>query len=126
MERPASYWPQAARRRYSQVRIFWDYLLSRFHKNMPDKNNLRPRSLAVSLCAALLFLFAVAVSRPFSGLRGQATAPARDESRRASDAATQPSSAFTVSNSPSAIELGRNIESKIDESAFARARWGVF
>jgi serine-type D-Ala-D-Ala carboxypeptidase/endopeptidase (penicillin-binding protein 4) len=93
---------------------------------MPDKNNFRPRALAASVCAVLLFLFAVAVSRPFSGLRGQATTPARDESRRASDAATQPSTAFTVSNSPSAIELGHNIESRIDESAFARARWGVF
>ena len=93
---------------------------------MTDKNNFRPRAVAVSVCAILLLLFAVAASKPFSGLRGQATAPARDESRRASDAATQPSPTFTVSNSPSAVELGHNIESRIDESAFARARWGVF
>lgn len=86
---------------------------------MSDKNYFRPRALIISACAALLLLYAFAASNSFSGLRGQAVAPARETIR-------QPSTTFAVSDAPSAVELGHQIDGLIDESEFARARWGVF
>jgi D-alanyl-D-alanine carboxypeptidase/D-alanyl-D-alanine-endopeptidase (penicillin-binding protein 4) len=93
---------------------------------MPNTKNLRPRAFFVSACAALLLLFTFAAPKSFTGLRGQATAPAREESRAPRETAAQPSTTFVVSDSPSAVELGHNIDSRIDESTFAHARWGVF
>ncbi|HYJ45384.1 MAG TPA: D-alanyl-D-alanine carboxypeptidase/D-alanyl-D-alanine-endopeptidase [Pyrinomonadaceae bacterium] len=93
---------------------------------MPDRNNPRPRAIIVSACFALLLLFTFAASRPFAGLPGQATAPAPAEKSAAREPSVKPSAAFVVSNSPSAVELGREIDRRIDESEFSRARWGVF
>lgn len=93
---------------------------------MPDKIYLRPRAVIVSACAAFLLLFSFAVSKSFSGLRGQVSAPAREESRVSRAADTPPPTSSAVSNSVSAVELGRSIDSRIDESEFAQARWGVF
>ncbi len=93
---------------------------------MSDKKILGPRAFLVSACFALLLIFSFAASKSFSGLRGQAVAPSRDENKGARGAVTQPSTTVAVSNSSSAVELGHNIDRKIDESEFARARWGVF
>src|SRR4051812_47473410 len=91
---------------------------------MANKTYLGPRALIVSASAALLFVFAFTAFRSSSELRGQAAAPASVEQSRGR-AANQPTP-LTVANSSSTIELGRNIDREIDESEFAKARWGVF
>ncbi|HKC63367.1 MAG TPA: D-alanyl-D-alanine carboxypeptidase/D-alanyl-D-alanine-endopeptidase [Pyrinomonadaceae bacterium] len=91
---------------------------------MPDRNKLRPRATFVSACLALLLLFTFVASRSNSTLK--AVAPAREVNSTARETSAAPSTTFTVSNSTSAVELGHNIDSRIDESEFAKARWGVF
>jgi D-alanyl-D-alanine carboxypeptidase/D-alanyl-D-alanine-endopeptidase (penicillin-binding protein 4) len=93
---------------------------------MTNKNYLRPRALILSASAALLFVFAFAAFRSFPELRGQATAPAQEKVGQARASAANSSTTLNVSNSSSALELGRKIDSEIDESEFAKARWGVF
>ncbi|MDQ3820527.1 MAG: D-alanyl-D-alanine carboxypeptidase/D-alanyl-D-alanine-endopeptidase, partial [Acidobacteriota bacterium] len=66
----------------------------------------------------------MSLSRPNPALR--AIAPAREGNNAARETGAPPSGTFTVSNSPSAVQLGRDIDRQIDESEFARARWGVF
>jgi D-alanyl-D-alanine carboxypeptidase/D-alanyl-D-alanine-endopeptidase (penicillin-binding protein 4) len=93
---------------------------------MADKNYLRSHALIVSTCAALLLVFTLASFRSFSELRGQAVAPARERKEESPARTANPSTSITVSNSSSALELGRKIDREIDEGEFARARWGVF
>ncbi|HEV7373103.1 MAG TPA: D-alanyl-D-alanine carboxypeptidase/D-alanyl-D-alanine-endopeptidase [Pyrinomonadaceae bacterium] len=93
---------------------------------MADKNYLRPRALIISTCAALLFVLAFAAVSSFPALRGQATSTAKERVDERRAAAANPSTPFTVYNSSSALELDRSIDREIDESEFARARWGVF
>src|SRR5947209_1067267 len=94
---------------------------------MPDKTNLRPRAIVVIACAALSLLFSFSASRTNSALRLVAPPPpAREVNSAAKETSAAPSTAFTVSNSSSAVELGHNIDRAIDESKFAKARWGVF
>lgn len=91
---------------------------------MRNKTHRRPRALIIS--AILLFVSAFAAFRSFPELRGQATSPAREKVEQPNVAAANPSFAPSVSNSASALELGRQIDREIDESEFAKARWGVF
>ncbi|MDT4956009.1 MAG: hypothetical protein QOJ02_4147 [Acidobacteriota bacterium] len=91
---------------------------------MTNKTHLRPRALIAS--AILLFVFTFAAFRSFPELRGQATATAPEKVEQSRRAAANPSTTLNVSNSSSALELGRKIDKEIDESEFAKARWGVF
>lgn len=91
---------------------------------MPDKTNLKTRASFLSACLALLLLFTFAASRSNYALRP--IAPAREANSATHETSAAPQPAFTVSNSSSAVELGRDIDRKIDESEFAKARWGVF
>jgi D-alanyl-D-alanine carboxypeptidase/D-alanyl-D-alanine-endopeptidase (penicillin-binding protein 4) len=93
---------------------------------MTNKNYLRPRALIISTCAAFLFVFAFAAFSSFPKLKGQADAPAREGKEEARKSAANPSAPLSVSHSSSALELDRKIDSEIDESEFAHARWGVF
>jgi D-alanyl-D-alanine carboxypeptidase/D-alanyl-D-alanine-endopeptidase (penicillin-binding protein 4) len=93
---------------------------------MTNKTHLRPRALIISASAVLLFVFAFAAFRSFSELRGQATSPAQEKIEQPRPKAPNQSTTLAVSNSSSALELGRKIDREIDESEFARARWGVF
>jgi D-alanyl-D-alanine carboxypeptidase/D-alanyl-D-alanine-endopeptidase (penicillin-binding protein 4) len=86
----------------------------------------RPRALIVILCAALLSIYSFAAFRSSPARREQAAVPAREENKEPDKTAPPSSTAFTVSNSTSALELGHNIDRAIDESEFAKARWGVF
>src|SRR5918912_606067 len=94
---------------------------------MANKTKLRPRALIAISCAAFLIVFAVPAFRTLSRTHGQAPAPAREETKRDKPVeSAKPSQPFTVSNSSSALELEHDIDRQIDESKFARARWGVF
>jgi D-alanyl-D-alanine carboxypeptidase/D-alanyl-D-alanine-endopeptidase (penicillin-binding protein 4) len=93
---------------------------------MANKIHLRPRAVIISACAALLIIFSFAAFRSFSELRGQAAVPAREVNKESSKSEAKPSTALSVSNTSSALELGHNIARAIDESEFARARWGIF
>jgi D-alanyl-D-alanine carboxypeptidase/D-alanyl-D-alanine-endopeptidase (penicillin-binding protein 4) len=93
---------------------------------MTDKNYLRPRALIISTCAALLLIFAFAAVSSFPELRGQATSATKERIEEQHGAAQHPSAPLTVSSSSSALELDRSIDHEIDESEFAKARWGVF
>lgn len=95
---------------------------------MVNKIHFSQRAVIISASAALLIVFSFATFRSFSEMRGKAaaTAPAREVNREPDKVAAKPSTALNVSNSPSALELQRNIASVIDESEFAKARWGVF
>jgi D-alanyl-D-alanine carboxypeptidase/D-alanyl-D-alanine-endopeptidase (penicillin-binding protein 4) len=97
---------------------------------MANKIYLRQRALTTTICAALLVVFTFAASRAFYNSRAQPVAPTRDnmaesvgERRESPAKASQP---VNVSNSSSAIELGRDIDRLIDEGEFRDARWGVF
>ena len=93
---------------------------------MANKIHLRPRAVIISACVALLIIFSFAAFRSFSELRGQAVAPAREVNKESSKSEAKPSTALSVSNTSSALELSHNIARAIDESEFAKARWGVF
>lgn len=93
---------------------------------MTHKIHLRPRAVFILVCAALFFVFSLAAFRSSSVWRGQATASTREESQEPDRTAAKSSTSFSVAGSPSALELGHNIDRAIDESEFAGARWGVF
>jgi D-alanyl-D-alanine carboxypeptidase/D-alanyl-D-alanine-endopeptidase (penicillin-binding protein 4) len=93
---------------------------------MTNKTHRRPRALIASTGVILLFLFAFAAFRSFPELRGQATSTAREKVEQPHGAAVNSSTRLAVANSASALELGRQIDRAIDESEFAKARWGVF
>ena len=80
--------------------------------------------MLASACVALLLLFTFAASRSSNALL--TLRPALEVKGAARERSAAPSTTFTVSNSPSAVELGHNIDREIDESEFAKARWGVF
>lgn len=95
---------------------------------MTKKNHPGKRALLTGISVALLLVSVFAASRTFYGLRAQGVAPAQErvESKEARATPALPSQPFVVSSTPSASELGRNINRLIDESDFAAARWGVF
>jgi len=91
---------------------------------MSEKSNLRSRALIVGGCTALFLLVSLIASKSLTELRGQAAASTREEAKAKRENSLKPT--LTVTDSPSARELGRNIDREIDESEFAKARWGVF
>ena len=90
---------------------------------MQKKSKLRSRTLIGGAAAALLFLVMFIGSRSITASRPEAVASTNTE--RASDHGDS-QKRNEVSDSPAIRELGRNIDRAIDESAFAKARWGVF
>lgn len=91
---------------------------------MSGKSNFRSRTLIVGGCTALFLLVALIASRALTDLRGQALASTGLEAKAKRGNPLHPTS--TVTDSPSARELGRNIERGIESSDFAKARWGIF
>jgi serine-type D-Ala-D-Ala carboxypeptidase/endopeptidase (penicillin-binding protein 4) len=98
---------------------------------MANKIYFGRRVLMASISLALLLAFTLAASRAFYGSRAQGVAPAQEEeqqprSEEARESSATPAQSFVVSDSPSAVALGHEINRLIDEGEFARARWGVF
>ena len=96
---------------------------------MANKNYPGRSSLIATISIALLLVLTFAAARTFYGSRAQTIAPAQDAEHASENSQKSPANAaqpFVVSNSSSAIELGRNINRLIEESEFADARWGVF
>ena len=106
---------------------------------MIDKKFTGRSALVAGLCAALLIVMSLAVSRPLiqGSAQRAAKAPqaarerakenqrARDEKERAATRPT-PSNDEKVSSATDSSELSTKIDRAIDESKFASARWGVY
>ena len=102
---------------------------------MRIETKLKRRILLTSLCASILICFAFAAARAPFYVRAQrgVTAPAKEKPKEKPAAqeasptpAAKPTTSQSVSNSNAALELRRSIDREIDESEFAKARWGVF
>lgn len=95
---------------------------------MAYKNHTGKRALLACSSILLLLIAMFAASRTFYGSGTQGIAPAQErvENKEASAAPEGLAQPFAVANTPSASELGRNLDRLIDESDFSAARWGVF
>jgi D-alanyl-D-alanine carboxypeptidase/D-alanyl-D-alanine-endopeptidase (penicillin-binding protein 4) len=114
---------------YCSEKGFWFFFLSHPINKMANKNYSGRSSLIATISIALLLTLTLAANRTFYGSRARTTASAQEAERAGENAQQMPANAaqpFVVSDSSSAIELGRSINRLIDESEFANARWGVF
>lgn len=106
---------------------------------MIDKKQTGRSALVMGLCAALLIVLSMAVSRPLiqgSAQRAAKAPPAReraregqrarDEGARTATPAPRVSNDEKISRATNSSELGGQIDRAIDESKFASARWGVY
>jgi D-alanyl-D-alanine carboxypeptidase/D-alanyl-D-alanine-endopeptidase (penicillin-binding protein 4) len=88
------------------------------------------RATIAGLCASLLIILVFAASRSLIEGRTQkaatTSAAARERKTAAPSASPATKPASVVSNSSTDAELAHEIDRLIDESEFAKARWGVY
>jgi serine-type D-Ala-D-Ala carboxypeptidase/endopeptidase (penicillin-binding protein 4) len=93
---------------------------------MPGRRGLRPVIISGALMLPLLFVLAgERLSARLSSQDAAVAARQQQQPQRPPEAAAASSQA-QVSNSSSAVELGRKIDATIEQSTFAGARWGVY
>jgi D-alanyl-D-alanine carboxypeptidase/D-alanyl-D-alanine-endopeptidase (penicillin-binding protein 4) len=96
---------------------------------MANKNYSGRSSLIATISIALLLVLTLAATKTFYGSRAHTIAQGQEAEHVSENAQQMPANAtqpFVVSNSSSASGLGRKLDRLIDESEFAKARWGIF
>jgi D-alanyl-D-alanine carboxypeptidase/D-alanyl-D-alanine-endopeptidase (penicillin-binding protein 4) len=80
----------------------------------------------LSVCAALLLVCNFSARQYFNDGHAQSVSTARRQQQNQASPAARAEPTASVSSAPTAGELAREIDRTIDESEFARARWGIY